>query len=98
MVPWIIEGSFAIALLGFIYKINSDMNRKSDILFRRFDEFKLYIEKKVAQDYVSKERCNLMHEHGISDFARVEQKVDEGFARLEKRVEKLEDYLQGLHK
>ncbi len=83
--PWIIEGGFAVAVLVFMWKISAESNAKAATLFRRFDEFKVYIEQRMKDDYVSKEMCKLMREHGESDFLRLERKVDEGFRSINKQ-------------
>ena len=86
---WIIQGAFAISLLGFMWKVSGDLNRKSDILFRRFDEFKKYIDDKLKEDFVSKEMCHIMHDHSKDDFIRLESKVDNGFKDLDVKVTEL---------
>jgi len=88
-VNWIIQGSFAIAVVGFMWKIDRDMNVKSETLFRRFDEYKKYIETKLRDEFVSKETCHIMHSHSTNDFIRLEKKVDDGFKNIDIKITSL---------
>ena len=86
MHPWMVDASFALAILTFMWKISSDANKKSEILFRRFDEFKKYVDEKLKADFVSKEMCHIMHQHSTNDFSRLEKKVDEGFRNIDAKM------------
>lgn len=92
--PILVDGAFAIAVLGFMWKIDSDMNRKTTKLFERFDEFKVGMETKVANRFVSKDMCHMMHEHGTRDFHRVEKKIDDYHMDITKRIDRLEAELK----
>lgn len=93
---WIIEGGFALGMLTFMWKINSEMQSRTNAIFRRFDEHKEYIANKLEKDYVSKDLCHLMHEHGTNDFRRVEHKIDSYHAEMTRRIEKLEGQILGI--
>ena len=86
MQPWMVDLGFALAILTFMWKINVDSNRKSETLFRRFDEFKKYVDEKLKADFVSKEMCHVMHQHSFNDFSRLEKKVDDGFRNIDSKI------------
>ena len=70
-VGYFIEGSFALGMLGFMYKVSTDSNRKVETIFRRFDEYK----KDMKADFVSKEGCGIRHDQISRDIAEIKTDV-----------------------
>ena len=71
--PTLIQGSFAVAVLGLIYKIAIDNNKKVDTIFKRFDEYK----ESVKKDFVQKPVCDVVREQLGSDIKEIKADVKE---------------------
>ena len=67
----IVQGSFAVGILGFMWKVAGDSNKKAETIFRRFDEYK----KDMKADFVSKEGCGIRHEQIMRDIAEIKTDV-----------------------
>jgi hypothetical protein len=70
-VVYLIEGGFALGILGFMWKISSENNRKVDTIFKRFDEYKEFVKK----DFVNKDICVLKHENLMRDVSEIKTDV-----------------------
>ena len=68
---YVIEGSFALGVLGFMWKVAGDSNKKAETIFRRFDEYK----KDMKADFVSKEGCGIRHEQIAKDIQEIKTDV-----------------------
>jgi hypothetical protein len=71
LAPIIIQGSFAVSILGFMWKVATDSNRKTEVIFRRFDEYK----EEVKKDFVSKEGCGIRHDNLTRDIQEIKTDV-----------------------
>jgi len=71
LVPVIIQGSFAVGILGFMWKIAADSNSKVNTIFRRFDEYK----ETMKKDFTSKEGCGIRHEQIARDIQEIKTDV-----------------------
>jgi len=70
-VGYVIEGSFALGVLGFMWKVAGDSNKKAETIFRRFDEYK----KEVKTEFVSKEGCGIRHDQITRDLQEIKTDV-----------------------
>ena len=68
---YVLEGSFALAILGFVWKISYDNSRGVQTIFRRFDEYKEVVKK----DHVSKETCKIVRDNLTEDIKEIKQDV-----------------------
>ena len=68
-----LEGAFAISVLGLIWKIAVDNNKKVDTIFKRFDEYK----ESVKKDFVQKDVCKILNEQMGRDIAEIKADVKE---------------------
>jgi len=75
LAPIIIQGSFAIGILGFMWKVADDSNKKSETIFRRFDEYKKDIKADMKTDFVSKEGCGIRHDQIMRDISEIKTDV-----------------------
>ncbi len=67
----VIQGSFAVGILGFMWKVAADSNKKTDTIFRRFDEYK----EAMKKDYVGKEGCGIRHDQLTRDIQEIKTDV-----------------------
>jgi len=67
----IVQGSFAVGILGFMWKMSVDNNAKFDTIFRRFDEYK----ETMKKDFVSNEGCGLRHDQIARDIQEIKTDV-----------------------
>lgn len=79
---YVIEGTFALGILGLIWKISTnttskmdniakDCNKRTENIFRRFDEYK----ETVKKDFVNKEVCNVVQQNLQRDVAEIKSDV-----------------------
>lgn len=71
VVTYVIEGSFALGILGFMWKVAADNNKKAETIFRRFDEYK----ETMKKDFVGKEGCGIRHEQIMRDISEIKTDV-----------------------
>ena len=67
----VIQGSFAIGILGFMWKVAGDSNKKVETIFRRFDEYK----REMKTQFVSKEGCGIRHDQIMRDISEIKTDV-----------------------
>ena len=67
----VIQGSFAIGILGFMWKVAGDSNKKVETIFRRFDEYK----REMKTEFVSKEGCGIRHDQIMRDISEIKTDV-----------------------
>ena len=68
---------------GFLFGMWKYMDARIGRVFERFDEHKNHI----ADKYVQKEYCKLLHDTASTNLLGVELRISEKFDKLEKRVE-----------
>lgn len=71
LLPVIIQGSFAVGILGFMWKLSYDNNEKVNTIFRRFDDYK----EAMKKDFVGKEGCSIRHEQLVRDVQEIKTDV-----------------------
>ena len=71
--PTLIQGSFAIGVLGLIWKIAADNNKKVDTIFKRFDDYK----RSVKEEHVSKDVCDVVRTQLSNDISEIKADVKE---------------------
>jgi len=86
---YIIEGTFFVGVLGFLWKLSSDTNKQISAVFRRFDEHKVEVEKTMKDNYVHKDVIKVQLDHNNKDLERLEKKVDDGFHGLDKKLDRI---------
>lgn len=73
MVQYFIEGTFAIGVLGLIWKVTQDNKSNTETIFRRFDEYK----ETVKKEHVNKDVCKIIHEQLCGDIREIKSDVKE---------------------
>jgi len=69
--PYVIEGAFMLGIIGFMWKMSAENSRKTNTLFRRFDDYK----KEVKNEHVSKDVCKIIHENMNRDIQEIKSDV-----------------------
>ena len=88
---YIIEGGFLVSMLGMLWKIGEQTNKKISTLFKRFDEHKEDMHKHMKENYVHKDVIKVQLEHNDKDMERLEHKVDSGFIEIGKKLDRIID-------
>ena len=73
MVQYVIEGAFALGVVGLIWKIALDSEHNTNLIFRRFDEYKETIKK----EHVNKDVCKIIHEQLCVDVKEMKSDIKE---------------------
>lgn len=68
---YIIEGSFAVGILGLIWKISIDSNKKVDTVFKRFDQHK----EAIKEEFVNKDVCKILNTQMQRDIGEIKTDV-----------------------
>jgi len=71
LVGVVVQGSFAVGILGFMWKMSIDNNDKINTIFRRFDEYK----ETMKKEFVSKEGCGIRHDNLTRDVQEIKTDV-----------------------
>ena len=79
---------------GRMDKIQKECSEKIARVYERFDEYKTNVESK----FVHMDMCELKHENNNVNFIRLEQRVEEGFKRVDAKLDELQKLFINNHK